>query len=195
MKRLFLIVLTIFTCLSVFCSCHYQKSREGLDYFYNKRNQGETDSSYNMAQDTLLTVEFLEKYPYADGNYYYAYEETLFSKEVDRAFIWLTYDNEIYSQAKQECLETRDAENADLDGKKAFGFTFNTKYEFGPNETNKFPYYFTAFGYNDKKNTLIFIGFFGGRTSNKEREEVEIAKTDLEGFIKNYFGEWYDWEE
>lgn len=200
MKRIISVILVLtFLILLPSCNSHYQKSKEGLDYYIDTRNHGYSDSDFTISSGCLLPVEFLKKYSYLDGNYYYDENYTtkfLFftENEVDRAFIWLTYDVEIYEQWKQECLENRHSQNSDLDGKEAFGFTFYSNYEWSQhNEYNRFPYHFTAFGVNDQTNTLVFIGFYCNKQSDEEK--LQSAKTDLEGFIQNYFGEWYNWEQ
>ncbi len=192
MKRIFLFALIVLVCLPILNSCHYHISRSGLDHF---KKYGNADSETDISGGSFLNVEFLDKYPYLDGFYNYDDEGGGWDGTTDRAFSWLTYNQDIYEQAKQECIETRESENPDLDGKQAFGFTFYLNYEWdADHELMKFPHHFTAFGYNDEKCTLVFIGFYGGQ-HGAERETVATAKTDLEGFIKNYFGEWYDWEE
>lgn len=192
MKKTVLVIL-IFACTFSLCACSEHLSQSGLDYF--RKSNGAT-SSFGIASDLLVSVEFLDTYPYLNGDFYHDYLDKGWNEgTIDRAFIWLTYERETYEQAKQECIETREGENPDLDGKQAFGFTFYVNCEWDEdNELQKFPRYFTAFGYNDEKCTLVFIGFYGGQYG-ADMENVETAKTDLEGFIKNYFGEWYDWEE
>ena len=188
-----LTVLLFCSFLLALCACTTHISEEGLDQ-YDKAT-----SSLGLTRFLFPSPKgepaFFEQYPYADGGYHYDdTEEGLGSNLLERAFAWLCYDDPtVYEQAKLTCMEERSTENAALDGKEAFGFTFYVNEEWDYiREQQRFPYRFTAFGYNDATSTLVFIGFCCGRED--EKEQLQTAETDLAGFIQTYFGEWYAWQ-
>lgn len=193
MKKSVLFFLILSTFFLSLCSCQQHYAFEGLDHFIK---YGYADSEMSIGNHLIVSSDFLKKYPYLKGDYHYDFDEKGWGRKIDvieRAFVWLTFDQITYEQVKKTCEELRDNENADLDGKKAFEFTFYTIHEWDDvHEYSKFPYYFTAYGYNNDNNTFVFIGFYTYKDDSREKLH---AGTDLEGFIQTYFGEWYNWEQ
>lgn len=146
------------------------------------QNQG-AYSENHIASELFLTVDFVNKYAYIDGNFIYDYKGSMYFSELDRAFAWLTYGEDEYKKAKQDCIhEGMEAVN---EGQSALGFTFYLRKNWN------FPKYFTAVGYNDERKTLIFIGFCC--TDEAEEENIQCAETDFGAFLTHYYGNWYDW--
>ena len=135
-----------------------------------------------------MTKAFMDKYQYEAGDFHFEYYAPApFKGTIERSFAWLSYDAETYFQAKEEMLTDRRMTSEALDGKTAFDFTFYL------NHTNRFPYWFTAFGCNDETHTLVFIGIYVGFDS-EDYEFCSLAETNLEMFIRHFYGEWYDWD-
>ena len=102
---------------------------------------------------------------------------------MDRAFAWLSYDEDEYERAKQDRI--REGMDAINEGQSAYGFTFYLQKNWN------FPEYFTAIGHNDERKTLVFIGFCC--TDEAEEETIRCAETDFASFLTHYYGDWYDW--
>ena len=155
--------------------------REGLEEYCNNRGKGY--SEYNISSELFLGIEFLKKYSYSDGNFIYDYKGHTWVSEVDRAFAWLSYDEDEYERAKQDRI--REGMDAINEGQSAYGFTFYLQKNWN------FPEYFTAIGHNDARKTLVFIGFCC--TDEAEEETIRCAETDFASFLTHYYGDWYDW--
>ncbi len=176
------LLLLLVLCFVVLHACYYPWTlvREGLEMVGNHY------SSYGVDGDLFLTREFLDKYQYSDGFFRYeGFEPDLF-KLVERALVWLTYEDDVYALAKSEMLNARNMENEMLDGTEAFGFVFYM------NKNFSFPSCFTAIAFNDSAQTLLFIGFCI-EEDNEDYNYCQLAESNMEGFLMHYFCEWYDW--
>ncbi len=185
-RRVIKSVIVTILALALFCSCSfsYQHYERGLE------NYTEATSSYGITSKShFVGKQFLEDYHYADGDYYYEICDYYFGDIIERSFVWLIYnDGEIYQSAKQNKLESRNSELPSFDGAEAYGFTFYINYEL------QFPQTFTTIGFNDEKQTLIFIGFHGYSENGDNKAFISLAETDFAAFLKHYYGEWYNWE-
>lgn len=175
--------------LIVFSSCSsYSTIVEGLD---------DLDPHLSSAQITnhnFLEQEFLTNYPYKSGNFYYCKEQKLFSYDVEKSFVWLSYDQaKVYLDAKESRFNSRrDLLEYTLDGSEVFGFTFYLFEDFhsSNDEKSHFPEWFTAFGFNDGTQTMVFLGFL----CYGEDDQPYCANVDFSAFLMHYYGEWFDWE-
>lgn len=196
MKNKIVAIFTVFLVVFSLTSCNLNhRSYEGFENWSSGLSSiGLTDSEFFLC--------FLTDFPYQDGNFYYDDSYSGFipffsSSWVEKSFVWLIYDDaEIYLNAKQSRFEKKNALHNSFDGTNAFGFTFNVFCDFhspyvGDGESG-FPELFTAFGFNDETNTLVFIGFNGN--GKKEQKNIELAKTNFSAFLTHYYGDWFDWE-
>lgn len=182
--RVFILALILICIFPSMYSCgDLHIKHNGLDYWID-HNEGM--SSFTVANaGILMDEEFLETYRYSDGDFYYQYDEMgFFSNILDRAFAWFTYDDEIYQQAKNSCITTDSA--ALNNGQEVLGYNFYMRQDWD------FPQWFSAVGCNDERKTLVFIGFYCSFDFDKKNKD--LAKTDFEAFLKEYYGEWYDWD-
>ncbi len=180
--RAILIMIMLIAINIIITSCAPMHTHvEGLDNFCDSNG---AYSEYSIASGLFLKADFVKKYTYIDGNFVYDYYGSLLTEEVDRAFAWITYNDEIYLNAKQDAI-LEDAIIINEEG-DIFGFTFYLKTEW------HFPNWFTAVGYNDISKTLVFIGFYAD--GKEEAKKFAIAKTDFAAFLNHYYGEWYNWE-
>ena len=175
-------VSAVLAVLMLLCSCGRHTQKTGIDYW---RTNGDGISSYSITKPKyLLDESFLDKYPYMDGDFNYEFENPgLFSYDLEYALMWLSYDEDTYEMIKQDDM---DSESVVLhDGQKILGFTFYLRHDWN------FPKRFTAIGYNDEKNTLVFLGFYC--SSEYDKEKAMLAETDMEEFLEYYYGKWYAW--
>ena len=176
MKKVIAIILIIcFTCLFL-SSCGSNYVIQGLENF------SVNTSSVGLC-DGLIPDNFIEMFTYKDGNYFLSMSEKMPGFEVcERAFMYLQYDDDVYLMAKQYAME-----NLALSDDMAVQ---HNDYIFYDNDvdSNKFPYSFKRFAYNDSNNTLIFIGF---DVSMELYSDVDEAIGDWGGFLEKYYGEFY----
>lgn len=176
----FLVVLLSVSLLFTSCAPTHIH-REGLEE-YCKSKGGYSEN--HIASERFLDWKFVEQYSYIDGDLIYDYFGSLLTEELDRSLAWISYKDDIYQNAKQDCfIEGLQAIN---NGVELLGFTFYLKPDW------HFPSEFTAFGYNDEENTLVFVGFCC--TRDDESEYVSLAETDFGAFLEHFYGEWYDWK-
>lgn len=159
----------------------------------------------DILDEHLVEQSFLTEYPYRDGGFhYYQRKAFLFSfwggipmfgvdTKAERSFVWLTYDDaETYRNAKQSRLDNRyEVRDDSLDGTVAYGFTFYIRCDFNNKWRGSFyPNHFTAFGYNDETQTLVFIGLHYFQSSEPSR----YLDKSFGKFLKHFYGKWYDWD-
>lgn len=202
-KPAYRILLTVLIVLAVLASvvflvlslCTTRKS--GLDKWDHEGS--------DILDEHLAEQEFLTDYPYRDGGFHWYRRKALlfsfwlgipavgFDTKAERSFVWLTYDDaETYQSAKQARLNRKyEVRDASLDGTVAFGFTFYVNCDFSNKWRGSFyPSHFTAFGYNDETQTLVFLGLHYFQSSGPGR----YLNKSFDKFLKHYYGKWYDWD-
>lgn len=160
------------------CSCSSTIELDGLDNF------SIYDCKVELTVYLLPSETFLSDYTYSQGDYYF-YEYKMHPK----AFIYLQYDLEEYTQAKAYCFSRFALVE---DNRHEFGgycFIENNTYHDSKNESSWYPKWFNMFGYNDETQTLFFLGYYNGSISD---EDKALATTDFSGFLIKHFGEYYD---
>ena len=142
----------------------------------------------------LLPSDFLEKYSYIDGDYYFYSRLALIykpQKDVTKALLYLVYDDETYLEAKKDVLSwDLDFENTHKMGGYVFHQNlkmFNSRIETGFYESSAkpsevLPRDYTMIAYNDDKKTIVFFG---------KIDENEMTNS-FEDHIREYYGEWYE---
>ena len=145
---------------------------EGIDNFYPAlSNTGLTE--------VMLPKDFLELYPYTEGDFFYSDELVHFSYE--KVLLYTKYDEETYVNAKMYALdnlkilpETEETLN---------GFTFY-QLNYDLEKTNHIRKIF--FAYSDKKCTVLVIG-------TRLSKPKEYNDTNLSEYIAEHFS-FYDFE-
>ena len=142
----------------------------------------------------VIRKNFLTEYPYADGDFRVERKEPgnifVSGTSRQRSLIWLTYDDPaVYEAAKQSRFDAASTKTtlSPFEDPDVYGFTF---YYVGENAT--FPVNVSMFGYNDEKQTLVFVGTTRDRWE-KEDPHVVAGLTDFAGFLDWFFGDWFDW--
>ena len=139
----------------------------------------------------LPSEDFLEKYEYIEGDYYWELKEDGFLVNCrDSSFIWLRYSKENYDKAKKYTTDTISVAENDRFIYNGYSFFRNLKVE--QEEKGVFPFWYTGVGYNDEKCILLFMGLFV--TGNQEELAASIYESgNWEGFIKEFYPE-YDFD-
>lgn len=182
--QLFLICIFLIICMSL-TSCGGVIDKEGLDYFY-ENNTG--ISQYSVTRNNFLTPEFLDQFPYLDGDFHYREESEnfIFGPTLERSFAWIKYDADQYDQAKESWLAGKKMNEESVDGQTAYGFTFNLIYAY------QYPKWIFLFGNNDVTQTLVFMGFYISNDHN-DFDNCSLVETDIGAFLQKFYGDWYDW--
>ncbi len=188
--RLILCVLSVILLLSM-ASCSALFPGEihdaGLDAF-------STDASERGLTEYLLPSDgFIEKYTHTNGDYHYFDNLYMNEQALESGFVYLEYEEATYKEAKQFCLDSMSL--SDENTKEYNGYVFaeslalteETRSEDG--KDLRYPRYFTMFGYNDALNRLVFISMFCG---DEHAEKAALADTDFGAFLKEFYGEYYD---
>ena len=174
MKKFCFTILIIMLCI-LLCSCT-PFEKHGINNYHPANSDVEI---------TIFLPEgdFLNMFEYVEGDYrFYRYEKIAFAVEIERAFMYLKYDDEVYPLAKQYVLENNYLSENSVDEYKGYIFydrNYGERY-FKPSE-------FRRFAYNDSNNTLLFIGFYEGA------DYANVSDfPDWGAFLEEYYGEWYD---
>ena len=143
----------------------------------------------------LIPQDLLTKYTYTEGDYHFFDNVYITEAYVEKVFLYLAYDESVYADAKQYCLDT--FQNLSTENVKEYnGYVFaeNLDRAIAYNEIvdsrNKaYPNTFVMFGYHDTLKHLVFIGFSCG---DDHDESAALADTDFGAFLKEFYGEYYD---
>ena len=194
------ILIVVFVCVS-FTSCRkYEKTGENSyiaetwdsQSIRGIENIDKSADSFDLCVK-LLPSDFLEKYGYIDGDYYFYSRLALIykpQKDVTKALLYLVYDDETYLKAKKDVLSwDLDFENTHQicgyvfhQNLKMFNSRIETGfYESSAKPSEVLPRDYTMIGYNDDKKTIVFFG---------KIDENEMTNS-FENHIREYYGEWY----
>ncbi len=179
MKKLSLIVLFILT-LSLLCSCGlgiFDYSCEGIENFH-------PHLSDVCVCDVLIPENFLESYEYEDGNFFYECKDNYGSNMIDRALMYLTYNDTEYALAKeyvQSQLKLRDTGEVLND----YIIYVNTMYSYDYRTDHSYAFDYNMVALNDNNNTIVFFGVY----SFVGKELLDESLTD---HILEFYGHWYN---
>lgn len=161
----------------------------GLDSF-------SVDASERGITVCLLPAEdFMEKYAHGSGDYHYFDNCFMNEQALETGFVYLEYEETVYAEAKQYCLDNMKL--SAVNTKEYHGYIFaenealtqELKSEDG--KDLNYPRYFSMFGYNDSLNRLVFISIFCG---DDHAEKAALADSDFGAFLKEFYGEYYDFD-
>ena len=175
--RIILLYLVIALSLSLF-GCHEFK-REGLNHYLDRQD----DSQVELTSLFLYSPTFLQEYEYVNGDYHY-YDTGDFGKnDYEVAIIHLTYEPNVYEQAKQCIFENTEFVSEDPES------SFNGYDFYRINIRLDWENWFVMNVFNDELNTVLAIGFY---TAYPTPEYLNLVQNDWQGFLDTYFGEYYD---
>lgn len=150
---------------------------------------GEMSLSLDNPEYFLPSKTFYYDYKYIDAGYYMREATIFFGSGDSYVILHFKYEESVYFEAKEamfEGIEPYDDNRYEYNG---YVFYKNSNYIrlFNKDEGDRFPKAFTMAGYNDDKNILMFIGYYG------ESEQGEIV--DWGAFLKKVYGEHYDFDK
>ena len=155
--------ITIITFLSILLSSCFDVDicREGIDDYFI--SHADTILTYLTCRDGY-PQGFIEKYEYKDSYYQYIRKgkgNTHFRK----AFMRLTYDDDVYNQAISD-VHSQDG-FSDIDLCDYLGYSFHknlyqrfSEVDFDPNLDNQYIDIINLIGENDITNSVVFVGFY-----------------------------------
>lgn len=184
MKKNFLhLVLIIILTIISGCSkgTDYTKGVDVEHFIYSQSSVGTTSH--------LIPENFLTMFEYGQNKYYRYTNETTFvpGGDMDKTLMYLVYSEDIYKESKDYILCEMNLDFSQFKSYNGYVFYFNEDF---PHKTN-FPFDYLMAGYNDTKNTLIFLGMSCERN---KYPDLEYGETDFGKYLKIFFGEFYDFD-
>ena len=187
--RCFRFVSICLICLFLLTACA-PIQKEGIDNF------DKATCSVGLTANLFPSDDFLNRYPFQDSVYhYYDTEEPIWGYA--KAFASLSYDPEIYEDAKAYCLTTFRLSEDQIFNYGDYYFTEQICYKSKDTSgkwilESQFPRHFNLFGYNDESRTLFFLGYYNGDPESKEQT---LAQNDLYAFVEEVYSEYYNFNE
>ncbi len=182
MKKIMIILLVISISFS-FASCSELKI-QGLDS-YSKELCSVGTTDYLFPDES-----FLAEFKYRDGNFHFYEDGGSFTLVTTIAY--LTYSDTDYEQAKVYCQEKFVLSEEHVFTYNGYHFAENLCNSVANDNLYEYPEQFNMFGYNDEKQTLIFIGYCNSYPNDKNKQ---LAETDFGAFLELYFSQYYDFSE
>ena len=189
MRRASVVLVMLFICAILgACSGEYRVDVEGIENF--NTTEGYVEINVHLLPDE----NFLDKYTYASAKYNHKeiFKSRLSIVATECSIIVVNYNDEYYSQAKEDCLRNIDLVNEfEYNG---YVFAENIMLAIGQDrltEENKIecPEWFNMFAYHDEKRCLVFIGanILEGIEENTKTDPVAWGE-----FLQEYFAEFHD---
>ncbi|MBQ3017772.1 MAG: hypothetical protein IJD89_02390 [Clostridia bacterium] len=173
----------------------YNLEYDSLDEYKSQvEERGNGFFHFDDAEVFLPTQTFLSDFKYINGSYNSSSElvyNWVFidkkSAQPSKVLLSLEYTKEEYEKAKAHTFEKIPRCGEDY-VYNDYIFYQNSNF-MESKEDAKFPCNFTMVCYNDKNNTLIFIGFTYKYFSEEEQANI---KSNWQGFIDKYYAEYYN---
>lgn len=172
LSRLFLLVsILVLTCSMASCWLT-DKHYEGLGEF------SRFHSSVNICMH--VPEKMIEEFQYIDGDYHF-YSRLL---SYDKMLLYLSYNEDEYQSAKSYVISECQIDDSDL-------FESLNSYLFYIDEQDdiKYPSWYTAIGFSDTYNTIVFIGLY-----TNEYDYANSSDSSFQQHISKHFGEWYEFK-
>ena len=170
---LFFVVLTL---LFALVSC-YRIQKSGISLYHP------TDSETSIC-NYGFPMEFLDNYKYIKGDYHYVdYSPHSFNPGSDRSLLYMVYDEETFSAAREYVRNTISISEellADVNGYEFYMIKKNRDSVFGDR--------FMAVSFNQELNIIMFIGYCYYGEGVKEY-------TSPEEFIVKTYRDFYDFND
>ena len=174
------------------CQCRFLTHtktiyREGIE------NYDRSMSEMSLTWCLLPSVDYLEKYPFEDANYFYKedYNPYRFVSHIERTMIVCNYDESVYEEAKAFCLKEMDLSDSNRMEYNGYVYIENTRMT----DLAKFPEWFNVVSFNDANHCIIFLGFTESDSFKGYEENMQLAQEDWGTFLVNNFGEFYDFNK
>ena len=179
MKKLSLILVFIVT-LSLLCSC----ALGIFDYsYYGIENFHPALSNVGVCRQ-LIPENFLESYEYEDGDFFYECDKNFSSKMIDRALLYLIYNDTEYALAK-ECVLSQLSLRDTGEVLNEYVFFENIRFTDEWFIDHVYPYDYNMVAFNDNSNTIVFFGLY----SDIARDNPDDS---IASHVIKYYGDWYN---
>lgn len=182
MKKVNLILALCFI-MMIMCSCNSKYSVDGFE------NLNVNDSNYELNHYILPSDDFADTYEYKNIDYTFRDEYLSIFYWTERSLIVIEYDEDVYTQAKEYCLDNMMLNESMTLEYNGYTFIENIKLAVGQ-ERNSFPHWFNMFAYNDDVNILVFMGFYG--TNYDYQKDLQNVKDNWGDFLDEHFAELHD---
>ena len=178
-KRSILAVIAVFL-LGLLTACKSLNGTyiHGLEHYHQ---------SSTWIAPVLPSSHFLDDYDYLQGDYYYITEDIIsISKPAqEKQLLTLSYSEDIYISAKQEVFDTIKFE---MDYELEYnGYTILICSTDVEDTSYRIPYCFAMVGYNDNKNTLLFMSFYIDDSFLSDEEKELLIALDSYVYFNKYF--------
>ena len=158
-------------------------------YVTGIQNFSLADCSLSLTAKLFPSENFLQEYPYVEGDYTYRYDGKIGQNRA-AVFAAVTYSKEAYAQAKAFCLQQFILEEQHCFSAGTYRFMEHLCHTKANDQGVQeaacgYPKCFNLFGFDDASGTLLFLGYY----SSKEDESTMLAQTDFEAFFNGPFAE------
>ena len=170
-------ILVIFSFLLTICGLVVSSILAGICIDYKIEEHGienfhEAISEVSLTR-LLFPSNFLELYPYTDGDFDY-YDESTLKYSYETALLYMIYDDATYEQAKQYALEHSPIEST---AEKFGSFVFFRQTHKDAAGGDKLRFYIA---YSDEKNMLLAVGTYMSGSN-------VYTHTSAEEYMNTYF--------
>ena len=183
------IITLLFSIVLLFCSCGSEYSINGYENFETSH------SHYELNNYILPTINFADVFENIGVDYYYNEEYKAMHQFVERSFLAIHYEKEIYEKAKEYCLQNMQLSDCEYMEYNGYIFIENIELAVKQNRyenPGSFPHWFNMFAYNDNMSCLIFMGFFSPEYTPDDAEDI---RDNWGQFIENHFSDNFDWKK
>lgn len=188
-KKLFFFCCSILlACL--LCSCSHTYSVDGYEHFDKK------ESHYELNHYILPSDDFVDLFSNVGIKYAYREQYQSIIRFVEKSFVVIDYEAEVYEIAKEYCLQNMQLSDAEPLEYNGYIFIENIELAVKQNRyenPGSFPHWFNMFAYNDNKRCLVFMGFYGSSYLYPPDDAQEVRE-HWGAFIEKYFSDIYDWK-
>ena len=189
MKKIIFII-TIFCSVVSFVSCYANEDIycSGMDCYID----GCQGISEYEVEHFLYSSDFITKYQYDSGNFHYFEAKELRGLATkgghELAIMYLKYSPDVYLSAKNDLINNSDY----LSSEPLYQYNGYNFYRLDFHSSKNYWYAMNA--YNDEKQTLVFLGFYGGFVENGKNGRVgELPpESAFSEYLNTHFGEFYD---
>ena len=182
-KQSTVVIITLFLLLLLcsISSCSNDVHKRGLEN-YNVAN-----SEISLSRYLFPIEDYIERFEYKYGNYYYDNVDFLSSKEVDKDFAYFVYTPDIFSEAYDFTMSEFCLIEDSI--KEYNGYTFIEHLPYADCEKSEYPDKFWMVFYSKDRSVIGFISFY--RNSGYKGIGADV---DFETFLKTEY-DMYNWDD
>ena len=184
MKKTVCMIFCLVLLLMNLNACGESFSVQGFD------NYSENHSSYGITGFLLNGEKLWEKYDYIDGDFFYSHKtEDFLPKPIrETCLIYITFDNDVYDEAKEFVLSNIERPEQDV-WYNGYYFCEERIGYYTQDHIN-----FKRVAFNDNKRTILFIGFWLDPTQEDQQILSMYRDGNIQPFLEVYFP-MYDFSE